>query len=174
MNRPIPRNEAIALDPKRYLVSRTDKHGVIEFANDYFVEISGYSKEELIGQPHSLIRHPDMPRIVFKIMWERIQNGKDILALVKNLAKDGRYYWVFTTFEPDRDLDSGEIFGYKAFRKAAPKDVVEIIEGLYKELLAVEKKDGIEASFSYLQDFLHAKDPSLEFQDIMENIHKFY
>lgn len=174
MNRPIPRNEAIALDPKRYLVSRTDKNGVIEFANDYFVEISGYSKEELIGQPHSLIRHPDMPRIVFKIMWERIQNGKDILALVKNLAKDGRYYWVFTTFEPDRDLDSGEIFGYKAFRKAAPKDVVEIIEGLYKELLAVEKKDGIEASFSYLQDFLHAKDPSLEFQDIMENIHKFY
>nr|MBP9613793.1 PAS domain-containing protein [Sulfurospirillum sp.] len=137
-------------------------------------EISGYTKEELIGQPHSLIRHPDMPRIVFKVMWERIQNGKDILALVKNLAKDGRYYWVFTTFEPDRDLDSGEIFGYKAFRKAAPKDVVEIIEALYKELLAVEKEGGMEASFAHLQAFLHAKDPSLEFQDIMENIHKFY
>lgn len=121
-------------------MSRTDKHGIIEFANDYFVEISGYTKEELIGQPHSLIRHPDMPRIVFKVMWERIQNGKDILALVKNLAKDGRYYWVFTTFEPDRDLDSGEIFGYKAFRKAAPKDVVEIIEALYKELLEAEKR----------------------------------
>ena len=155
-------------------MSRTDKHGIIEFGNDYFVEISGYTKEELIGQPHSLIRHPDMPRIVFKVMWERIQNGKDILALVKNLAKDGRYYWVFTTFEPDRDLDSGEIFGYKAFRKAAPKDVVEIIEALYKELLAVEKEGGMEASFAHLQAFLHAKDPSLEFQDIMENIHKFY
>ena len=155
-------------------MSRTDKHGIIEFANDYFVEISGYTKEELIGKPHSLIRHPDMPRIVFKVMWERIQNGKDILALVKNLAKDGRYYWVFTTFEPDRDLDSGEIFGYKAFRKAAPKDVVEIIEALYKELLAVEKEGGMEASFAHLQAFLHAKDPSLEFQDIMENIHKFY
>ena len=155
-------------------MSRTDKHGIIEFANDYFVEISGYRKEELIGQPHSLIRHPDMPRIVFKVMWERIQNGKDILALVKNLAKDGRYYWVFTTFEPDRDLDSGEIFGYKAFRKAAPKDVVEIIEALYKVLLAVEKEGGMEATFAHLQAFLHAKDPSLEFQDIMENIHKFY
>jgi hypothetical protein len=115
-----------------------------------------------------------MPRIVFKVMWERIQNGKDILALVKNLAKDGRYYWVFTTFEPDRDLDSGEIFGYKAFRKAAPKDVVEIIEELYKELLLAEKEGGMEASFAYLQSFLHAKDPSLEFHDIMENIHKFY
>ena len=111
-------------------MSRTDKHGIIEFANDYFVEISGYTKEELLGQPHSLIRHPDMPRIVFKVMWERIQNGKDILALVKNLAKDGRYYWVFTTFEPDRDLDSGEIFGYKAFRKTAPKDGVESTEAL--------------------------------------------
>ena len=94
--------------------------------------------------------------------------------ILKNLAKDGRYYWVFTTFEPDRDLDSGEIFGYKAFRKAAPKDVVEIIEALYKELLAVEKEGGMEASFAHLQAFLHAKDPSLEFQDIMENIHKFY
>ena len=93
---------------------------------------------------------------------------------MKNLAKDGRYYWVFTTFEPDRDLDSGEIFGYKAFRKAAPKDVVEIIEALYKELLEAEKEGGMEASFAHLQAFLHAKDPSLEFQDIMENIHKFY
>lgn len=174
MQRPTPIDEAIKLDPKRYLVSRTDKHGVIEFANDYFIEISGYSKEELLGKPHNIIRHPDMPRIVFKLMWERIQEGKDMMALVKNLAKDGRYYWVFTTFEPDRDLDSGEIFGYKAFRKAPAKDAIEVIDTLYKKLLLIEKESDMQESFKYLKSFLKEKDLFLEFHDLLENLHKFY
>lgn len=174
MYRPNPKNEAIILDPKRYLVSRTDKHGVIEFANDYFAEICGYSKEELIGQPHNIIRHPDMPKLVFKLMWNRISEGKDMIALVKNLAKDGRFYWVFTTFEPDRDLDTGEIFGYRAFRKAAPKDVVEIIDKLYRQLWIAEKEGGIEASQFLLDKFLKEKDENIPFHDIMEHIHKFY
>ncbi|MCD6653577.1 MAG: PAS domain-containing protein [Sulfurovum sp.] len=174
MIKPTPIDEEIQIDPKRYLVSRTDKHGVIDFANDYFAEISGYSKEELIGKPHSLIRHPDMPKIIFKLMWDRIQKGENLLALIKNLAKDGRYYWVFTSFEPQRDTDTGEIFGYKASRKAAPKDAVEIIDALYKKLVALEKEGGMEASFEYLDKFLKEKDPNLEIQDLMENIHKFY
>lgn len=174
MIKPTPIDEEIQIDPKRYLVSRTDKHGVIDFANDYFAEISGYSKEELIGKPHSLIRHPDMPKIIFKLMWDRIKKGENLLALIKNLAKDGRYYWVFTSFEPQRDTDTGEIFGYKASRKAAPKDAVEIIDALYKKLVALEKEGGMEASFEYLDKFLKEKDPNLEIQDLMENIHKFY
>lgn len=174
MNRPIPKNEAIVLDPKRYLVSRTDKYGVIEFANDYFSEISGYSKQELIGQPHNIIRHPDMPKIVFKLMWERISEGKDMMALVKNLAKDGRFYWVFTTFEPDRDLDTGEIFGYRAFRKAAPKDVVEVVDRLYRKLWVAEKEGGMESSQILLNQFLKQQDEHIAFHDIMEHIHKFY
>jgi len=99
MTKPTPIDEEIALEPKKYIISSTDLKGNITDVNDCFVEISGYSREELIGNPHNIIRHPDMPKIVFKLMWERLKSGEDILALVKNLAKDGRYYWIFTTFE---------------------------------------------------------------------------
>ncbi|MEA2111286.1 MAG: PAS domain-containing protein [Campylobacterota bacterium] len=92
MTRPDPVNEEIVLDPKQYIVSKTDRKGVIEYGNEYFVEISGYKESELIGTPHNLIRHPDMPKVAFKMMWERILKGENFIAIVKNLAKDGRYY----------------------------------------------------------------------------------
>ena len=98
MHRPTPKDEEIELDPKRYLVSETDEKGIITYVNDYFIEVSGYSKEELIGQPHSILRHPDMPKVIFKLLWETIQTGHNINAVIKNLAKDGRYYWIFTEF----------------------------------------------------------------------------
>jgi PAS domain S-box-containing protein len=91
MQKPTPIDEEIKLDPKKYIISSTDAKGLITDVNDYFVEISGYSKDELIGKPHNIIRHPDMPKVVFKLMWEQLKSGHDILALVKNLAKDGRY-----------------------------------------------------------------------------------
>ncbi|MCJ7765971.1 MAG: PAS domain-containing protein, partial [Thiovulaceae bacterium] len=99
MERATPINEQVKLDKYTYIMSRTDTKGNIEFGNDYFFEISGYSREELMGKPHNTIRHPDMPRVIFKMMWDRLKQGKNIFALVKNLAKDGRYYWVTTKFE---------------------------------------------------------------------------
>ena len=99
MEKVIPLNEEIKLANKRYLVSETDAKGVITYCNDYFTEISGYKREELIGKQHNIIRHPDMPRLVFKLLWERIQSGKNVNALVKNLAKNGKYYWIFTEFK---------------------------------------------------------------------------
>ncbi len=174
MTKPTPIDEAIKLDPKRYLVSRTDEKGVIEYVNDYFIEISGYSENELIGQPHNIIRHPDMPRIVFKLMWEMIQSGKNILALVKNLAKDGRYYWVFTSFEPNINRDDNKIIGFIASRKAAPKDVIEIIADLYAKLVEIEKTEGIDASEKYLNAFLLEKGKDIKFENIMDEIYKFY
>ncbi|WP_456401678.1 PAS domain-containing protein [Hydrogenimonas sp.] len=154
MERPTPVDEEIILDPKRYIVSKTDKKGVIEYGNDYFVQISGYSEAELIGQPHSIIRHPDMPRIVFKMMWERILNDQNVMALVKNMAKDGRYYWVVTEFETKKDPISNQIIGFTAFRKAAPKEAVKTIEVLYKKLLEIEAVGGMEASEKYLRGYL--------------------
>lgn len=174
MKRPTPRDEEIVLDPKRYLVSETDEKGIITYANDYFVEVAGYSKEELIGQPHSIIRHPDMPKVVFKLLWETIKQGKNINAVVKNLAKDGRYYWVFTEFEIRKDTDTGNIIGYHASRKAVSKHVVEVIGDLYKKLLEVEKKEGVEASEKYLENFLKEKGEHINFSNLMEEIHRFY
>ncbi|MBL0722107.1 MAG: PAS domain-containing protein [Sulfurovum sp.] len=174
MIKPMPIDEEIILDPKRYIVSETDAKGRITFCNDYFIEVSGYSEEELIGKSHNIVRHPDMPKIVFKLLWETILEGKNINAVVKNLAKDGRYYWIFTEFESRKDTDKGEIIGYHAARKSISKHIVDIIEKLYGELLKVEKNSGVEASETYLKDFLKDKGDDINFENIMEEIHLFY
>ena len=174
MLKPTPKNEEIELDPKRYIVSETDEKGRITFANDYFKEVSGYSDEELIGKPHNIVRHPDMPKVIFKLLWETISAGKNINALVKNLAKDGRYYWIFTEFEIRKDTDTGEVIGYHAARKSISKHVIEIIDGLYKELLKIEETDSIDAAQTYLVNFLKEKGDDMEFSNIMEEIHRFY
>ena len=174
MYKPTPIDEEIQLDQKRYIVSETDEKGRITFCNDYFVEICGYSKEELLGQPHSMIRHPDMPKVVFKLLWQTISQGKNINAVVKNLAKDGRYYWIFTEFESRKDADTGKIIGYTASRKSISKHVIAVISDLYAKLLEIQKSAGIEESEKYLISFLKSKGEDIEFQNIMEEIHKFY
>ncbi len=172
--KPTPLDIEIELDPKRYIVSETDAKGKITYCNDYFMEVSGYSEEELIGKPHNIVRHPDMPKVVFKLLWETISAGKNINPLVKNLAKDGRYYWIFTEFEIRKDTDTGEIIGYHAARKSISKHVIEIIADLYAELLQIEKDDSIEAAQEYLVNFLKDKGDDMEFANIMEEIHRFY
>ena len=174
MSKPIPLDEEIQLDPKRYIVSETDEKGKITYCNDYFIEVCGYSKEELIGSPHNIIRHPDMPKVVFKLLWETISQGKNINAVVKNLAKDGRYYWIFTEFESRKDTDTGKIIGYHAARKKISKHVIEVIAKLYAKLLEIEKTQDIEASQKYLVEFLKEKGDDMEFANIMEEIHRFY
>jgi len=173
MKKPTPIDEEIILDSKRYIISETDAKGKITYANDYFMEISGYSEDELIGKAHNIVRHPDMPKVVFKLLWETISQGKNINAVVKNMAKDGRYYWIFTEFEARKDAD-GEIVGYRADRKSISPHILEIIAGLYGELLAIEQKDGVEASEKYLVEFLKERGDDIEFADIMEEIHRFY
>ncbi|MDD2450111.1 MAG: PAS domain-containing protein [Sulfurimonas sp.] len=174
MTKQAPRDEAIELDPKRYIVSETDAKGNITYCNEYFREVSGYTEDELIGAPHNIVRHPDMPKVVFKLLWETISKGKNINAIIKNLAKDGRYYWIFTEFEIRKNTDTGEIIGYHASRKTISKFVIEIIAELYAKLLEIEKTQGVSASEEYLVKFLKEKGDDVEFANIMEEIHKFY
>ena len=157
MDKPTPKNEAIKLDKHKYIMSRTDTKGNIEFGNDYFFEISGYTANELMGKSHNIIRHPDMPKVIFKIMWERLNQGKNMFAVVKNLAKDGRHYWVTTKFEIKRHPVDNAIVGYMAYRQAAKPAAVSEIEKLYEELLEIERNGGIEASEKYLIGYLDSK-----------------
>ena len=150
-------HEEIVLDPKKYILSKTDAKGVIEYGNEYFVEISGYKEEELIGKPHNIVRHPDMPKIIFKFLWQRLQNDENIIAVVKNRSKDGRFYWVMTDFEIKKDPVTNQIISYFAYRKAAPKKAVEAIEPLYKKLCDIEKVSGMDGSYKYLVALLEAQ-----------------
>jgi len=121
----------------RAIVSETDLKGVITYANRKFCEISGYSKEELIGKPHNIIRHPDMPKKAFETMWNTVKQGNVWTGLVKNLRKDGRYYWVETTITPIKD-DNGIIIKYAAARKAASDAAIKEAEALYAKMQASE------------------------------------
>jgi len=160
-------NEEIILEENRYIMSKTDKRGFITYANDYFIEISGYSKEELIGANHNIVRHPDMPKIIFRLLWERILKGENIYAIVKNLAKDGRYYWVVTDFEIEKN-SLGKITGFYAFRKAPSKKAIERITPLYNRLLELERKGGIQASSNYFENFL--KEKNISYDEYIEYI----
>jgi len=151
--RPIPIDKEIKLNSKKIIVSKTDKNGKILYANDYFCEVSGYSLDELLGVSHNILRHPDMPKAIFYLMWQSIKSGNNITALIKNLAKSGEYYWVTTDFEYSRN-SKGEIDSYLAFRRPAPRKAIEAIEDLYASLLLIERKSGLEASLVYLQGYL--------------------
>lgn len=172
MKRPEPIDEEIILDNTKYIESSTDLKGIITDCNDYFAEISRYSKDELIGQPHSIVRHPDMPKVAFKILWDRLKAGQNINLAVKNLAKDGRYYWVFTHFDFKKDINTGEITGYTAYRKTISKKLTDTLLPIYKELVEIEKKDGMEASEKYLLNLLNEHDLTID--TLLDEFYKLY
>jgi PAS domain S-box-containing protein len=157
ITRPEPIDKEIEIDPKRYIVSKTDQKGIIQYGNEYFVEISGYKESELVGKPHNIIRHPDMPKAIFKLMWDRLDARKNVIALVKNLSKSGRYYWVMTDFDIKVNKATNETLGYFAYRRAAPKHAVKRIEKLYAKLVEIEKESGVKGSESYLVGYLEER-----------------
>lgn len=126
------------------IVSKTDVHGRITYANDVFLRVSGYTEAEVMGAPHSLIRHPAMPRSVFKLLWDTIESGREIFAYVINQAKNGDHYWVFAhvtpTFGP-----KGDIIGYHSNRRSPDQRVLRTIIPLYEALVAEEQRYGAKA-----------------------------
>lgn len=171
MSSDIVNEDIIELDPSRYIVSKTNSKGIITYGNDYFVEISGYKESELIGQPHNIIRHPDMPKVIFKMLWDRLEDGKNMIAVIKNRAKDGRAYWVTTEFETKRDRLTNEIIGYTAFRKSATPKAINEMKTLYATLKDIEDKFDVDASLKYLIGYLEEKDKSYDeyIDEVIEN-----
>ena len=136
MNRPDPIDEAYKFSDG-LIVSSTDLKGMITYANRKFCEIAGYHKSELTGKNHNIVRHPDMPKAAFKEVWDTISAGKDWTGIVKNLRKDGRYYWVYSHISPI--VQDGEITGYTAARRPASDNEVAEIIPVYRDLINKEK-----------------------------------
>ena len=118
-------------------MSKTDEKGRITYANSVFLRVSAYDETDVMGKPHSLIRHPDMPRVIFKLMWETIQAGQEMFAYVNNLAADGAHYWVFAHITPSRS-SAGARAGYHSNRRSPGRGAVREIESLYGRLRAEE------------------------------------
>lgn len=151
----ITNNEKV-LSEDDFIVSKTNTQGKIIYCNEIFAEMAGYSFSELIGANHNLIRHPDMPRLAFKILWEYVQNKKEYFGFVKNLCHDGGYYWVFAYITPDFDL-SGNIISYTSVRRKMNDSAKEIVTPLYEKMVAAEQRGGIEASQKILDELLREK-----------------
>jgi PAS domain S-box-containing protein len=148
------------------IVSKTDVKGRITYANDVFCDLASYHVTEVIGEPHSMIRNPTMPRCVFKLLWDTIMRGEEMFAYVNNRAKNGDHYWVLAHVTPSCN-ERGEILGYHSNRRKPSASAVRAVDGLYRQLLAEEKrfdnrKDGMQAGYDMLMKFLQDKGVSYE------------
>ncbi|MCM2249466.1 MAG: PAS domain-containing protein [Geothrix sp.] len=159
--RPDPTQQERMLAEDDFIVSKTDPKGIITYGNRIFIAISGYSEEELLGSPHNILRHPDMPRAVFKLLWDTLQARQEINAYVKNLAKDGSFYWVFANITPSLDR-RGEVIGYYSVRRKPRPEAVQTVAALYRTMLDAERKAGdgqagMKASLAILNRTLEEK-----------------
>ena len=157
------------VDVDAFLVSKTDTKGRITYCNEPFLKIVGAKQNELLGKPHNIIRHPDMPRIVFKLLWEYVKSKREIFAYVKNKSFDGGYYWVFANITASLDANKNIVGYYSVRRKPNPK-AIEIIEPIYKKLLELEKMGGMEASSKALFELLEQKHTT--YDELVNNLQR--
>jgi PAS domain S-box-containing protein len=124
-----------------FLVSKTDLKGRITYGNRIFIEYSGYSEAELLGKQHNIVRHPDMPRGVFKFLWDTLESRQECFAYVKNRSKDGGFYWVFANVTPSFGAD-GALDGYFSVRRKPRASGIAAVTGLYRQMLEAEQRAG--------------------------------
>jgi PAS domain S-box-containing protein len=153
-----PSGEERLLAADEMIVSKTDLKGVITYANQPFCRMAAMPEEELIGQPHNIIRHPDMPRCVFKLLWDTLATREEVFAYVLNLAADGAHYWVFAHVTPTYDR-AGQVIGYHSNRRCPDRQAITTVSGLYAQLKSEEQRNsssaaGLAASTAMLVDLL--------------------
>jgi PAS domain S-box-containing protein len=148
-----------------FIVSKTDLKGHITYCNRIFVEFSGFDESELLGAQHNIVRHPDMPRGVFKFLWDTLDAKKECFAYVKNMSRDGSFYWVFANVTPDLDAH-GNTLGYFSVRRKAKPAAITTLSEVYQLMLAEERragpKDACAASLALLVGILKQKGVSYE------------
>jgi PAS domain S-box-containing protein len=154
-------NQELTFGNEEFIVSKTNLQGKITYGNALFIKMSGFTENELLQQPHNILRHDDMPKVVFKLLWSRIKEGKEIFAYVKNKTKSGDFYWVFAhvtpSFNPDR-----EITNYHSVRRKPSEKALNVIKPLYATLLQHERNGGVNASETALNEILKNKGVSYD------------
>lgn len=148
-----------------FLVSKTDLKGRITYGNRIFIEFSGYAEQELLGAQHNIVRHPDMPRGVFKFLWDTLAARQECFAYVKNMSRNGDYYWVFANVTPSFG-PRGEVEGYFSVRRKPRPEAIQTITGIYAAMLEEERRAGpklaCDASLALLTHTLAQKGVSYE------------
>ncbi|TLD85079.1 PAS domain-containing protein [Helicobacter sp. MIT 11-5569] len=143
----------VFLNDDTLITSKTDLKGKITYGNLDFIKYVVYSEKEFLGKPHSIVRHPFMPRAAFKLLWDTIEAKQEFFAFVCNLSKKRQTYWVFTNVTPSYD-ENGQVIGYYSVRRRASKAGIEAMIEIYKQLLLIEKEHGLDASVKFVLDYL--------------------
>ena len=168
-------NQEVTFSENEFIVSKTDLKGTLTYVNRTFMKVADFSTVELLGKPHNIIRHPDMPRGAFRLLWETLQSGNEWFGFVKNRTKSGGFYWVFANVTIDyRD---GEAIGYYSVRRPAPKASLREIEPLYAKMREIEARESspamaAAASVAYLEKLLQEK--GVRYRDFILNIYTKY
>ncbi len=154
------------------IVSKTDLKGHITYANQTFLKIAGFTEAEILGQPHNIIRHPDMPRCVFKLLWDTLKVRQEIFAYVKNMSKNGDHYWVFAHVTPTFAAHD-QVIGYHSSRRVPERKQVELFTDVYRQLLEEERRytdwrQGMEASMQVLLNLIASK--HMEYEEFVFSV----
>lgn len=161
----IPTSQERLMREQDFIVSKADLSGRLLYGNEIFIEFSGYSEEELLGSQHNIIRHPDMPRGMFHLFWDYLKQDREVFAYIKNMSKDGSYYWVFAQVAPMRDENSKKI-GYTSVRRMPSPKAIPLVADLYRNMLEAERqagtRDAIAASSAVLAAALKERGVSYE------------
>jgi|TARA_R100000005_G_scaffold96297_1_gene82166 PAS domain S-box-containing protein len=164
--RPLPVDEEIKFSADEIIVSKTDLKGRITYVNDVFCRVAEMNTIETLGKPHNIIRHPDMPRAIFKLLWTTLQKGEEIFAYIKNMSATGKYYWVIAHVTPSYDSNNN-IIGYHSNRRYPNHEGIQNVLPLYNRLLQEEArhsgpKDGLDKSFALLDSMISESGKSYE------------
>ncbi len=150
-----------ALGENDFIVSKTDTKGRLTYVNKIFIDLAEYTEAELLGKPHNIVRHPDMPKAIFKLLWDRVQAKEEIFAYVINSTKNKNSYWVYANVTPSLD-ERGNTVGYNSVRRKPNPQALETIKPLYAQMLQAERSGGIDASMKILTDILDTEGVSYD------------
>ena len=163
-NKISPTNNEKLLNESDFIVSKTDTQGKIIYCNKIFMELAEYDENELINVNHNIVRHPDMPRVAFKLAWDLLKSGKEFFGFVKNLRKNGGFYWVYTNITPDFN-ENGKIIGYTSVRRKPSKAAISTIIPIYQQLISLEKGGDISNSEKFLINYL--KENNITYEELI-------
>jgi len=166
-----PTSEEIRMEESDFIVSKTDAKGKITYCNEIFMRFSGYDEADLIDQPHNIIRHPDMPRAVYRFMWETLQSKQEFFGVVKNLCKNGAYYWTFANVTPSFDENS-QLIGYYSVRRQPSRQIIDVLIPIYQQMVAEEarhnsSKEAMDASMKILNSAITAQGHGLSYNEFI-------
>ncbi|MDW6005312.1 PAS domain-containing protein [Vibrio mangrovi] len=163
----------VSFDKSELIITKTDLQGKITYANRTFMRVANYAEAGLLGQNHSIIRHPTMPRGVFYGLWHSLKSGEEFFGFVKNYTSDKNYYWVFANVTPDRF--NGNTLGYYSVRRVAPKGAVQVIEGIYQKMReleqSTERQRAPEASWTWLTEQVD-KDYQVSYEEYIIDLYQ--